>query len=136
MLGVDMHVHLPTGDWVCGCVGHYLDSVERYFGRRPEPHSIEDLHALYERLDLAGVLLGWDAGGREIDNAELAATCRGSRFVGFGSVDPNRPDALEPALAYRPSSAAALSRRIAPATSSGSPSAANSATQASGSNIG
>ena len=28
-----MHVHLPTGDWVCGCVGHYLDSVERYFGR-------------------------------------------------------------------------------------------------------
>jgi Na+/melibiose symporter-like transporter len=40
------------------------------------------------------------------------------------------------ALGYRPSSAAALSRRIAPATSSGSPSAANSATQASGSNIG
>jgi hypothetical protein len=40
------------------------------------------------------------------------------------------------ALAYGPSSAAALSRRIAPATSSGSPSASNSATQASGSNIG
>jgi len=92
-----MHVHLPTGDWVCGCVGHYLDSVERYFGRRPEPHSIADLVALYERLDLAGVLLGWDAGGREIDNAELSAICAGSagRFVGFGCVDPNRPDALE-----------------------------------------
>ncbi len=40
------------------------------------------------------------------------------------------------ALAYRPSSAVALSRRIAPATSSASPSAANSATHASGSNIG
>ncbi len=40
------------------------------------------------------------------------------------------------ALAYRPSSATALSRRIAPATSSGSPSPSNSATQASGSNIG
>ena len=40
------------------------------------------------------------------------------------------------AIAYRPSSATALSRRIAPATSSGSPSPANSATQASGSNIG
>jgi MFS family permease len=40
------------------------------------------------------------------------------------------------AVAYRPSSATALSRRIAPATSSGSPSPANSATQASGSNIG
>jgi hypothetical protein len=40
------------------------------------------------------------------------------------------------ALAYRPSSAAALSRRIAPATPSSSPSASNSARQASGSNIG
>jgi predicted TIM-barrel fold metal-dependent hydrolase len=97
MIGVDMHVHLPTGDWVCGCVGHYLDSVERYFGRRPEPHSVEELVALYERLDLAGVLLGWDAQGKEIDNAELAGICRdsGGRFVGFGCVDPNRADALE-----------------------------------------
>ena len=33
-----MHVHLPTGDWVCGCVGHYADSIERYFGSRPETH--------------------------------------------------------------------------------------------------
>src|SRR4051794_28637883 len=92
-----MHVHLPTGDWVCGCVGHYLDSVERYFGRRPEPHSIGELIALYEHLDLAGVLLGWDAQGREIDNAELARICRdsGGRFVGFGCVDPNRADALD-----------------------------------------
>src|SRR4051812_32235768 len=97
MRGVDMHVHLPTGDWVCGCVGHYLDSVERYFGRRPEPHSVEELVALYERLDLVGVLLGWDAQGREIDNAELAAICAaaGGRFVGFGSVGPNREDAIE-----------------------------------------
>jgi hypothetical protein len=40
------------------------------------------------------------------------------------------------ALAYRPSSSTAFSRRIASATSSGSPSPSNSATQASGSNIG
>jgi hypothetical protein len=33
MRAIDMHVHLPTADWVCGCVGDYLDSVERYFGR-------------------------------------------------------------------------------------------------------
>ena len=92
-----MHVHLPTGDWVCGCVGHYLDSVERYFGRRPEPETVEDLYALYGRLDLSGVLLGWDAQGREIDNAELAGICRdsGGRFAGFGCVDPHRDDALE-----------------------------------------
>ncbi len=96
VIGIDMHVHLPTGDWVCGCVGHYLDSVERYFGTRLEARSLEDLFALYERLDLAGVLLGWDAQGKEIDNAELAAICaRDDRFVGFGCVDPNRDDALE-----------------------------------------
>ena len=40
------------------------------------------------------------------------------------------------AIAYSSSSSTALSRRIAPATSSGSPSPSNSATQASGSNIG
>src|SRR4051794_30329380 len=101
VIGVDMHVHLPTGDWVCGCVGHYLDSVERYFGRRPQPESIEDLYALYERLDLAGVLLGWDAQGKEIGNGELAAICaRGDRFVGFGCVDPNREDALDRLAAF------------------------------------
>jgi predicted TIM-barrel fold metal-dependent hydrolase len=100
--GVDLHVHLPTGDWVCGCVGHYLDSVERYFGTRPEPRSVEDLLALYERLDLGGALLGWDAQGREIPNAELAAICArsGGRFAGFGSVDPNRADALERLAAF------------------------------------
>ena len=92
-----MHVHLPTGDWVCGCVGHYADSIERYFGSRPQPHSVEELVELYERLDLVGVLLGWDAGGKELDNADIARICKDSdgRFVGFGSVDPNREDALE-----------------------------------------
>ena len=42
------------------------------------------------------MLLGWDARGKELDNAEIARICRDSgRFVGFGSVDPNREDALE-----------------------------------------
>jgi len=70
-----MHVHLPTGDWVCGCVGHYADSIERYFGSAPETTSIEDFIALYERLDLVGVLLGWDAQGKTLDNAEIASIC-------------------------------------------------------------
>ena len=81
MRAIDMHVHLPTGDWVCGCVGHYADSIERYFGQRPEPTSVEEFVALYERLDLVGVLLGWDAGGKELDNAEIARICRDERAV-------------------------------------------------------
>jgi hypothetical protein len=35
--GIDMHVHVPTTEWLGGCMGPYIDSVERYFGRRPEP---------------------------------------------------------------------------------------------------
>jgi predicted TIM-barrel fold metal-dependent hydrolase len=99
--GIDMHVHLPTAEWLCGCMGPYLDSVERYFGRRPVATTIEDMTATYEQLDLGGVLLGWDAEratAREpLDNAWLAGICArsGGRFVGFGSVDPLRPDALE-----------------------------------------
>jgi predicted TIM-barrel fold metal-dependent hydrolase len=112
MRAVDMHVHLPTAEWVCGCVGDYLDSIERYFGRRPEPHGTDELIARYEALDLAGVLLGWDAeratGKPPIANEDLAAVCAAAngRFVGFGSVDPARPDAVErlgrfPALGLR-----------------------------------
>ena len=57
-------------------MGPYVDSVERYFGRRPEPTTIEELIATYERLDLGGVLLGWDAeratGRPPLDNEWLA----------------------------------------------------------------
>jgi predicted TIM-barrel fold metal-dependent hydrolase len=97
MRAIDMHVHLPTGDWVCGCVGHYADSIERYFGTPPQTMSIEDFLALYERLDLHGVLLGWDAQGKTLDNADIADICKRSkdRFIGFGSVDPNREDAID-----------------------------------------
>jgi predicted TIM-barrel fold metal-dependent hydrolase len=101
MRAVDVHVHLPTAEWVCGCVGDYLDSIERYFGHRPAPHSMQELTERYEALDLVGVLLGWDAeratGKPPIPNEELATVCAASngRFVGFGSVDPARPDALE-----------------------------------------
>jgi predicted TIM-barrel fold metal-dependent hydrolase len=96
-----MHVHLPTTEWLCGCMGPYLDSVERYFGRRPEPVTVADMIGTYAELDLGGVLLGWDAEratGREaLDNEWLAGICAESerRFVGFGSVDPLRPDAIE-----------------------------------------
>jgi hypothetical protein len=45
MRAVDMHVHLPTAEWVCGCVGEYLDSIERYFGSRPQPHGTDELVA-------------------------------------------------------------------------------------------
>src|ERR1700755_3584898 len=106
VLGIDMHVHLPTDDWVCGCVGHYADSIENYFGSRPQTTSVEEFIALYARLDLVGVLLGWDAQGKTLENAEIARICESGQFVRVGSVDPTREDALErlaqfPALGLR-----------------------------------
>jgi len=109
---VDFHVHVPTEAWVCGCVGPYLPSIERYFRRAPIVESVEELYARYAALDVVGVLLGWDAeratGRDPLDNAELAQVCAESdgQFVGFGCVDPLRPDALErlrafPALGLR-----------------------------------
>ena len=64
--------------------------------------AVEEFIALYERLDLGGVLLGWDAQGKELYNGEIARICAqsGGRFVGSGSVDPNRSDALERLAAF------------------------------------
>lgn len=99
--GIDLHVHLPTEEWLCGCVGPYLPSVERYFGARPRPIGVDELQSVYEKAGLVGVLLGWDAeratGRPPLDNEELAALCArsGGRFVGFGSVDPGRRDAID-----------------------------------------
>ncbi len=106
MRAVDFHVHVPTEAWVCGCVGPYLPSIERYFRAAPIVESVEELQARYEALDVVGVLLGWDAeratGRAPLDNEELAGVCAGSggRFVGFGCVDPLRPDALERLRAF------------------------------------
>jgi uncharacterized protein len=75
----------------------------RRFGRAllrppPKPITVEELIATYERLDLGGVLLGWDAeratGRPPLENEWLARVCARSegRFVGFGSIDPLRPE--------------------------------------------
>ena len=63
--------------------------------------TIEDFVALYERLDLGGVLLGWDAQGKTLDNAEIAGSASRRRFVGFGPVDPNREDAIDGSSTWR-----------------------------------
>jgi hypothetical protein len=103
---VDFHVHVPTEAWVCGCVGPYLPSIERYFRRAPVVESVDELQERYAGLDVVGVLLGWDAeratGRAPLDNAQLADVCARSdgRFVGFGCVDPLRPDALERLRAF------------------------------------
>jgi predicted TIM-barrel fold metal-dependent hydrolase len=98
---IDMHVHLPVPEWLDGALGPYLASAERYFRRKATARPIEDLAAEYEKLDMVGVLLAWDAetatGRPPLSNELVAGTVRRfpGRFVGFGSVDPHRPDAAD-----------------------------------------
>jgi predicted TIM-barrel fold metal-dependent hydrolase len=62
---------------------------------------MDDLAAEYEKLDMVGVLLAWDAetftGRPPLSNELVAGIVKRfpDRFVGFGSVDPHRPDAVE-----------------------------------------
>ena len=101
MATVDMHVHLPVPEWLEGALGPYLQSAERYFRKQVTARPMEDVAAEYEKLDMVGVLLAWDAetatGRPPLSNELVAGVVKRfpGRFVGFGSVDPHRPDAAE-----------------------------------------
>lgn len=101
MATIDFHVHLPIPEWLEGALGPYLESAERYFRRRAAARPMEDLAAEYERLDMVGVLLAWDAetftGRPPLSNELVAGIVKRfpGRFVGFGSVDPYKPDAAD-----------------------------------------
>ncbi len=98
---VDVHVHLATPEWLDGAIGPYLPSVEAFFGRAIEPETVTQTAARYDALGAAAVLLGWDAerhtGRPAIPNQAIAdAVARHpDTFIGFGSVDPRRPDAAD-----------------------------------------
>ncbi len=101
MATIDMHVHLPVPEWLEGALGPYLESAERFFHTKVTARPMEDLAAEYADLDMVGVLLSWDAetftGRPPLSNELVAAIVKRfpGRFVGFGSVDPYRPDATE-----------------------------------------
>lgn len=105
MRAVDFHVHLPLEEWLDGSLGPYLESTERFFGRRITASTVDEIASRYEALDLVGVLLAWDAevatGRPPLRNELVAGVVERfpGRFVGFGSVDPHRPGA--PALVRR-----------------------------------
>jgi len=98
---IDTHVHLPVPEWLEGALGPYLESAERFFHTKVTARPMEDLAAEYADLDMVGVLLSWDAetatGRPPLSNGLVAGVVKRfpGRFVGFGSVDPYRPDAAE-----------------------------------------
>ncbi len=97
---VDTHVHLASPDWLEGSIGPYLESVIEFFGA-PIAEPVEATAARYDALDVTGVLLGWDAerhtGQPAVPNEAIAAIQAHypDTFVGFGSVDPLRPDVAD-----------------------------------------
>lgn len=98
---VDVHVHLPVPEWLEGSMGPYLESAQRYFRKEITARPMEELAAEYEQLDMVGVLLAWDAETATqrppLTNELVAGVVDrlGGRFVGFGSVDPHKPDAAD-----------------------------------------
>jgi hypothetical protein len=101
MRAIDLHVHLPTEEWLNNAIGPHLEATERYFRNRPERKTIEQVAEEYRERDILGVVLDWDDGsvtGRPwLGNEWLAALS--DRFpgalMGFGSVDPHVPDAAD-----------------------------------------
>ncbi|MDA8193722.1 MAG: amidohydrolase family protein [Thermaerobacter sp.] len=109
---LDAHVHLATAEWVEDSMGPYLPSVEAYFRRPLRVMSLEEMVSQYRQQGVAGILLAWDAERNTrrppLRNERVAEICRTfpDVFLGFGSVDPGRPDALQrldalPALGLR-----------------------------------
>lgn len=98
---VDAHVHLATEEWVDQCMGVYQESIEQYFRRPVVSGTLDDMVAQYRGRGLVGILLAWDAerntGRPPLSNERVSDICRQypDVFVGFGSVDPLRSDALK-----------------------------------------
>jgi hypothetical protein len=91
---IDLHVHLPTTEWLEQSLGPHLEPTERYFRSRVERKTIGDVAQDYASRQLLGVVLDWDdrsvTGRGWMGNDWLAALSE--RFpgvlLGFGSVDP------------------------------------------------
>lgn len=96
MRAIDFHVHLPTAEWIEGCLGPYREATERYFRRTVDLRTVEQMAEEYEALDLFGVVLGWDCetftGRPPLRNDDVARIQREfpERFVAFASVDPHK----------------------------------------------
>jgi uncharacterized protein len=97
---IDLHVHLPTDEWLERAIGPHLPATEAYFRAKVPRKTIEQVAEEYRDRDILGVVLDWDdesvTGRGFMGNDWLAGLA--ARFpgvlMGFGSVDPHRDDAV------------------------------------------
>lgn len=99
MRAIDMHVHLPTPEWLDGSMAGYVEAAERYFHSKVARRTVDEVADEYRALDVGALLLAWDAetatGRPRLANELIAEACAGHPdvFFGFGSVDPLKGDA-------------------------------------------
>lgn len=98
---VDLHVHLPTAEWLEGSMGPYRESAARYFRQEVQIRTVDELAVEYAQEELFGILLAWDAETAThrppLPNDVVAAIVKRHprRFAFFASVDPWKPNAIE-----------------------------------------
>jgi len=100
MKAIDLHVHLPTDEWLDNSIGPLLPATEAYFRKSPERKSLDQVAEEYASHDVLGVVLDWDdesvTGRPWLGNdfmAKLSERYPGV-LMGFGSVDPHSPGAV------------------------------------------
>jgi predicted TIM-barrel fold metal-dependent hydrolase len=101
-VAIDMHVHLPTASFLDKAIKPFRVAAETFFRTTVPVREMEEVAQLYEKLDITGVLLAWDAetatGLPPLTNDEVADIVKKypRQFVGFASVDPWKgPKAVE-----------------------------------------
>jgi uncharacterized protein len=98
---IDLHVHLPTDEWLENAIGPHLEATERYFRTSPERRTLDQVAEEYRDRDVLGVVLDWDdesvTGRPWLGNEFMAAlaTRYPGTLMGFGSVDPHASGALD-----------------------------------------
>ena len=60
MRAIDLHVHVPTEEWLRNSIGPHLEATEAYFRQRVQRRSMDEVAEEYRSRDLLGVVLDWD----------------------------------------------------------------------------
>jgi uncharacterized protein len=98
---IDLHVHLPTEQWLQQSIGPHLEATEAYFRAHVPRKSMDEIAEDYSSRDLLGVVLDWDdetvSGRPWMGNDWLAGLSEQypGVLMGFGSVDPHKDDARD-----------------------------------------
>lgn len=101
MRAIDLHVHLPTDEWLDNAIGPLLPATEAYFRQKPERKTLDQVAEEYRQRDVLGVVLDWDdetvTGRPWLGNDFMASLPERypGVLMGFGSVDPHHEKAVQ-----------------------------------------